>query len=354
MKDLLENKMFKVFIGAIILVILIIIIIAVLVSGKGGSVNAENLSYAGKMYYEKNPALLPQKNYDSATVSLSTLVSGGYISKDLNGIDCPSYVMVTNMNGKYDYTPFIRCNTNATTTLMSKLTAGITTTGSGLYNDNGKYIFKGENPNNYVKFGELLWRIIGLDENNNIKMIYSDVYVDYSEWDDRYNKDVDEDKGINEYIGNEKSRIKEYLDSFFSNEMNVENFTAARIARTTKFNTCIGKVDIESGNVNVCSETINERISTLTVEDYMKASLDKSCSFENNINCRNYNFLNLDGWTVNASSNNTHQVYFIDKDEGLKAVDAYYRAAVRPVIAIKNDISYVSGTGTMLDPYIIG
>lgn len=356
MKNLLENKMFKVFIGMILLIILIIVIAIVLVSGKNKTLSEQDLINAAQSYYQKNPALLPKENYDSVTIQLSTLVSNGYISSDKNGGICPAYVMVTNMNGTYSYTPFIKCNdnNNTTTSLMSKITASMTNTGSGLYNNNGKFIFKGENPNNYVRFGESLWRIIGLDENNNIKMIYSDIYIDYYEWDNRYNKDVNEDKGINEFIGSEKSRIKEYLDSFFSNELNIEKYTAARLTRTAKFNTCIGKYDINTGSINICSETINSRIATLTIDDYISASLDTSCNINNTVNCRNYNFLNQDGWTINANSTNSYQAYFIDKDKGLLSVDTYIRGAVRPVIALRNDVTYVSGSGTQLDPYMIG
>lgn len=357
MKKLLENKLFIVCISAILLIILIVIIALAIINGKNKTLTEQDLSIAAQSYYQKNPTLLPKENYDSTTVTLSTLVTNGLISSSKDGSTCPSYVMVTNMNGTYTYTPFIKCNTNNTnntTSLVSKLTVGITNTGSGFYNDNGKFIFKGENPNNYVRFGESLWRIIGLDENNNIKMIYSDIYVDYNEWDNRYNKDINEDKGINDFIGNEKSRLKEYLDSFFSNEYNIEKYTATRITRTTKFNTCIGKVDINTQNINTCSEIYNSRISTITIDDYINASLDNSCNINNTINCRNYNFLNLDGWTINANSSNSYQAYFIDQDKGLYPVDTYIRAAIRPVIALKNDVTYISGSGTQLDPYMIG
>lgn len=356
MKNLLENKLFKVLVGSIILIILVIIIVIVIVSGQNKKVTEQNLIAAAEAYYNANPTLLPKENYDSTTVQLSTLVNSGYISSDKEGANCPSYVIATNMNGKYSYTPFIKCNVDIATTptLMSKITADMTNTGSGFYNYDGKYIYRGENPNNYVKFADTLWRIIGLDENNNIKMIYSDVYVDYYEWDNRYNKDIEEDKGINEFIGSEKSRIKEYLDSFFSNKLNIDKFTAPRIARITKFNTCIGKVDITTGNIDICSETYRDRIATLTIDDYLDASLDESCSLDNTLNCRNYNFLNLDGWTINANSSNSYQAYFIDEDKGVYSVDAYIRGAVRPVIALKNDVIYASGSGTITDPYMIG
>lgn len=360
MKDLLENKLFKVFIGAILLVILIIIVAIILVGGKNKGLTEQDLINGATLYYQNNPALLPKENYDSTSVQLSTLISNGIISEEKNISTCPVYVMVTNMNGTYTYTPVMNCATtnNNSASLVSKLTASMTTTGSGLYNVNGKFIFRGENPNNYVKFGESLWRVIGLDENNNIKMIYSDIYIDYNEWDNRYNKDVTHtgiiDKGINDFIGNEKSRLKEYLDSFFSNENNIDKYTAARIARTVKFNTCIGKANIESGNINICSESYNSRISTITIDDYVNASLDNSCNYNDTMSCRNYNFLNLDGWTITANSANTYQAYFIDKDEGIYSKDTYIRSAIRPVIALKNDVIYVSGSGTMLDPYMIG
>ena len=259
MKELLENKLFKVCFGAIILIILIIVIVMLIVNSKNKTITELNLSNAAKAYYQKNAALLPKENYDSINVSLATLIAEGYINGDSEGATCPSYVTVTNMNGNYSYTPFIMCNSGNminTTSLVNKIVSNQVTTGSGLYNDNGKYIFKGENPNNYVRFGESNWRIIGLDENNNIKMIYSDLYVQYQAWDDRYNKDVDKTNGINEYVSNEKSRIKEYLDNFFTNEANVEKYIGARVAKTTKHTVCIGKADIESGDINICNKTI--------------------------------------------------------------------------------------------------
>ena len=355
MKDLLENKMFKVFVGIILLIIIIIVVAIIVISGQNKKLNEQDLINGAQLYYQKNQTLLPKENYDSATVQLSTLISSGYISSNKKGSTCPSYVMVTNMNGTYSYTPFIKCTTdNNTVSLMSKLTADMTTSGSGLYNENGKFIYRGENPNNYVKFGESLWRVIGLDENNNIKMVYSDVYVDYREWDNRYNKEINKDRGINNFIGEENSRIKEYLDSYFSNERNFKKYNAARIARTTKFTTCIDKHDIQTGNVNSCNVKYTARISTLTISDYINASLDTSCNINNTINCRNYNFLNQNSWTINAYSSNTYEAYVIDQNKGIYTMETHIREAIRPVIALRNDVSYVSGSGTEIDPYMIG
>mgnify|MGYP003292783336 CR=1 FL=1 len=61
----------------------------------------------------------------------------------------------------------------------------------------------------------------------------------------------------------------------------------------------------------------------------------------------------MPGWTINADSKNSYNVYYIDKDEGIQSTYAYIGKAIRPVIALKNDVIYVSGTGTQTDPFMI-
>lgn len=355
MKELFENKLIRITFLALIVVIILIIIIALLVSTGSKKVNEKNITKAAQDYYNANSNLLPKNNYDSTTVSLATLISTGYMSSKITS-NCPAYVTVTNMNGNYYYTPTIACDTTgiASSTLVSKITSSRVTTGSGLYYKDGEYIYRGEDPNNYVKFGESLWRIIGLDKNGNIKMIYSDLYLEYQPWDDRYNKDTDSQKGINEYLGNEKSRIKEYLDNFFNSSVNVEKFTPARISRTATHSACVGKLNLEKNSTNSCSKVLNNQMfSAITVKDYVNASLDSNCSINNTVTCQNYNFLNLPGWTANAYSGNTYSAYYIDDDEGIQLSDTYISRAIRPIITLRKDVYYHSGTGTMADPYMI-
>ena len=171
-KKLWENKMMRIFIVAIIFVILIILI-AILFLGKTKKVDENVLLNAAKKYYTTNSSLLPQNEFDSTTVSLATLVSSGYINSDSEGANCNSYVTVIKMNGTYQYAPIVNCNTsqNNLPTLISKITTGLTTTGEGMHSYNGKYIYRGQNPNNYVLFGGKKWRILGIDANNNIKKL---------------------------------------------------------------------------------------------------------------------------------------------------------------------------------------
>jgi len=352
MKKLLENKVFRICLISIIVIALIIIIAIVVMANINGKVTQASIVKAAQRYYENNPGLLPTENYDSSTVYLSTLVLGGYINGESEGANCPSYVIVTNINGKYSYTATNMCGT--TTLLAYKLKNNVVTSGAGLYNVNGTYVFRGENPNNYINLGNTKWRIIGLDENNNIKLIYNDSYIENLEWDDRYNKDMDDQVGINDYLGNEKSRIKAYLDTFFTSSNMSEEFTGNVLSLMTPHSVCVGKIDVDNNNNNVCSNILdNQRVSTITVGDYINASLDPSCSYNNSINCQNYNFLNSNSWTITATSRNTYQVYRISTYNGLQLVNASNLAPIKPVVALRNNVLYVSGSGTELDPYII-
>lgn len=56
--------------------------------------------------------------------------------------------------------------------VKEKLLENLTTVGEGLYEDKyeeGRYVYKGENPNNYLKFNDELWRIVSLEKGGTIK-----------------------------------------------------------------------------------------------------------------------------------------------------------------------------------------
>ena len=346
MQKIWDNKMMRIFISTIILIILIIIIVLVATSKGGKSLTENGLVNASKKYLNSNANMLPTNEYDYRTINLDTLVSNGYI-KSSNG--CNGYVTVVKIDNEYVYTPYLNCGNNSNETLVNHIKANTVTNGDGLYNINGNYIFRGENPNNYVSFGGLKWRIIGIDKSNNIKMMYSDIYVDYEVWDDRYNSVVDSQDGINDY---KVSRAKEYLDNYITN--NAELFTPERKAKLTRYDVCIGKVNMSDAKVDSCNEVLsNQLTSIITVNDYMNASLDSACSTTNIKNCQNYNFLNLNGWTITAKNTDNLYVYYVNNEEGIVESKGYIGKAMRTIIALRNDTLLVSGTGTEIDPYII-
>ena len=124
--------------------------------------------------------------------------------------------------------------------------------------------------------------------------------------------------------------------------------------RLATFTQCISKINLENQSIDACTETLdNQLVGMITAEDYISTSLDESCGLDNLKNCQNYNFLNKSSWTISGYSEDSVNVYYIDKYNGLRLGETYISRGVYPVIALKNDIIYISGTGTENDPYIV-
>ncbi len=73
-------------------------------------------------------------------------------------------------------------NINAKGNILKRITSSdlkqnIVTSGDGLYKDDieeNKYIYKGANPNNYIKLDNDLWRIISIEPDNTLKVMKQD------------------------------------------------------------------------------------------------------------------------------------------------------------------------------------
>ena len=67
----------------------------------------------------------------------------------------------------------------------------VITNGDGLYKDNyetGRFIYKGLNPNNYIKIDEEIYRIISIENNNSLKVVKDESIGKFS-WDTINNRD---------------------------------------------------------------------------------------------------------------------------------------------------------------------
>ena len=62
-------------------------------------------------------------------------------------------------------------------TTVDKLKNNVVTEGDGLYVDtyeDGRYVYKGGDPDNYLKFGGNLYRIISLEKDGTLKIVKKD------------------------------------------------------------------------------------------------------------------------------------------------------------------------------------
>lgn len=317
----------------------------------------EKLEIAAEKYMADYPNNLPTKENSPVVISATTLIENKYIKelkKYVKDPSCTANINVYYNDGKYDYQTYLTCSNFKTKTLIEKLKSDntISSYGEGLYEMNNELVYRGQNPNNYLKFAKKMWRIVKINSNKDILLIRSNLKdEEYGTWDDRYNTEATESTGINNYA---LSRVKYNLEKIYK-----KDFTEYS-DYLTEFNICIGKrvnaTDDKSGIIE-CGETINnQNIGLLPVYDYLNASLDNSCTNTTSEECKNYNYLvNNSGnwWTITGSGKSTYHVYIVDSTGSVYKESTNSSANYRYTITLKNDVLYKSGSGTSSDPYII-
>ena len=358
-----DNKsILYIIIGALALVVILVILIMIANGGKskntGYSKVEDNMVSAAKSYYNKYPDSLPVMDSASVSVSADTLIENSFLKPFSemvpNGDNCSGYVKVFKIGEDYSYFPYLNCPSEyESVTLSKKLTSSIVTSGDGLYSYNGKYIFRGEYPNNYIKFNDKMWRIIGVNGDGSIKLVYDESKVERNSWDDRYNSSKDGYYGINNF---RVSRLLEYLNDIYDNNKYVSKSNKNLLV---KHDWCIGKVpqsDVEIASLNLCSDVYSDLyIGTVQVDDILLSSLDSKCDSIYDTECTNYNYfftINT-GWTMNACSDNSYTAYN-SVGGSISFKNASNDNFVRPVINLNSNILYKSGTGTSEDPYVVG
>lgn len=358
-----EKKSYMyIFIGLAILILIIVLIVIFVNKSNSKSSKFEDIetqmAQAAEKYYDKNPNLLPQTEETSNTVNYDTLVENNLIKPlsemtDKN-VSCTGNVVVSKSGEEYAYFPSLNCNnTYKSTRLNDKIIESDTvTTGTGLYEINGEYVFRGEYPNNYVSFDGKKWRIIKINNDKSIKMVMIGEKDETTTWDNRYNSESKSYSGINDF---RVSRLLEFLNKSYEKNTYV---TKKNKKLLVKHSWCIGKLtekNTEISSLNLCNDTYDMYIGLLTVDEVLTGSVDENCKNIYDGECTNYNyFANFTKtWTLNASSNNTYTAFYVSAGSTM-----YQRTsssnAIKPVININSNVLYKSGTGTKENPYTIG
>ena len=286
-------------------------------------------------------------------------------------------------------------------TEIGKIFVEYATEGDGLYKDvyeEGRYIYRGQNPNNYITFNNETWRIIAKEADGTYKIIKNDVLANRA-FDEENNRSTENNtyctrplEGCGVYAAvegeysspsgsqkgtvTEDSSIKIYLnDDYYVNNINE---TAKNQMVSHSFN--IGAVEhlsqseADSIEKNIAGEKMYQwtgNVGLANVSDILRASTNPLCtsastSYSNTEVC-NSNYLLDKGiadvlyyWTINSYSvgagggSNYTWVGFSQY-----SILYVYNAPVgrstvvpRPVVFLKSDTT-LSGSGTSDDPFTI-
>jgi len=369
-------------IGVILIIIVLIIVMSLSTGGKLSYEKIESkLETAAEKYFKDNDSDLPKNIGETTKVDSDDLVSKGYIN-DLSeytdkDVTCSAEVIVGKTVEGYDYVASLDCDEDYKTEFLAdKLIAedlgkdlykmeDVVTIGETLGMDEDGYdlssnelmtgyIYRGENPDNYVKIGKNTYRIVKIDGNKDITLV-STLSKPKSSYDDRYNNEIEKKYGINDY---KVSRAYEKLTDYFKNSEK-EDFIKEKVA--TK-NVCIGarsEDETATDGSAECSVVMKGQVyGLLPLFDIINASLDPNCETATNRECTNYNYLmskQTTYWTMTPSTENTYMAYRISTSSTTPFLISKTNSSstLKFVYFLSNRLVYESGTGTESDPYIV-
>ena len=279
------------------------------------------------------------------------------------------------------------------------LKKNVVTTGDGLYADNtvdGRYIYRGGNPNNYIKLDNDLYRIMSVEKDGTIKVIKQESLGNMA-WDEgnaRYSTNS-EDFCYNRYdlygckawgsktttldtngnkvtqmpwevngtlrnLPDKEATLNTYLNNDFYNGLS-DDVKSLIVEGTWN----VGPTS--DGQTNL-SESIKEesaykwkgKIALMSVTDYVKVSTNSACtslnayssnsSCYNNSNTHNYLYSNNWPWTVSPHAYSYTSNVFNVYGGGLLSSGAYNGYSVRPAFFLSAKTT-LNGEGSEADPY---
>ncbi len=229
--------------------------------------------------------------------------------------------------------------------------------GDGLYEDRyeeGKYTYKGANPNNYVTFNneKAGWRIISIEKNGTIKLLKNESVIN-NLWNSPSSNDWSKPAELNTYLN---SDYYNSLTSMAQSQIVTHDFSIGAVKENDN-NDMAGQINDEN------SEKWNGKIALVTASEYIRANSNISkCGSLEYLNdyastCNNTNWMfNADDWwtlsPINDSSSDVHLIY----SQGVmsRGTVNYSSHAVRPVVCLSSDVKIIGGIGTKSNPYKIG
>ena len=279
------------------------------------------------------------------------------------------------------------------------------------------YRYIGADPNNYVKFNDELWRIIGVFDTDDgtgkvekrLKIIRNESIGNYS-WDNKdtttgaetaYGKNEWTDARLN-YLLNPGHESETNGGSLYWNRKSGTCYKGQNNSTTSCDFTSTGLTDTAKSMIGDAkwylggSSTYNDvtppmfytrergttvysghstswigKVGLMYPSDYGYATSGGSSTNRNSClakelynwdssgysDCKNNDWMynsNIWQWTMSPRADNSDNVFYVNRTGYVYYDRAYYTYAGRPVVYLKSTIKVISGSGTTSSPYILG
>ena len=244
------------------------------------------------------------------------------------------------------------------TTTIGGQEVEIVSSGDGLYEDeyeDGKYTYKGANPNNYITFNNETWRIISVDPHVIMKI----------KRNESHGKRAFHSGNSNDW---ETSDIKTYLNDTYlptiiANQDKIVPHTWSIGGVSTGNSDLADQINDENG-----TQSQSASVGMITVSEYLRANTNTeqcgnlSINNTNKTTCKTTNWMYSivpSGsllWTISSLASYSLNVFDVSgTTSGAGRVHnnfAYNSYGVSPVLYLKSDIT-LTGDGSQGNPYVI-
>lgn len=185
----------------------------------------------------------------------------------------------------------------------------------GLYRTSNGFVYKGKNVNNYVKYSNLIWRIVQINSDGTIDIVLDD-YINILKWNEKVVDYTDSD-------------INKYLNDKFLNVLNKDLLSK----------TIVCKDVVDDLNKFSCNDTdVKNYVRLLNVNEFLN-SKEEETFISNGKNI----------WLSNHGTKGTWNI----NDTNISYSEPTETYLIKPVVTLKNSVPYLSGKGTGDSPYII-
>ena len=264
----------------------------------------------------------------------------------------------TGLKNGTSYNIAVRVTSNIGKTLTKQtvesvnITDSVVTSGDGLYEDeyeDGRYVYRGSNPDNYIWFNNELWRIIAKEADGTYKILKNDLLSNQA-WDSSDSNNWAKPTTLNTYLNGE---YYEGLDSSTKDYIVSHKWGIGAV--TSNNNDLAAQIASENGT------TWTGNVGLIAHSDYLRANSDMvncgtfSLSNDNYSTCKTTDWMYISGsywWTISSRAVIPNYVWFVTKDGRISSNAAHYLVAPRPVVYLKSDIT-LNGSGTSEDPFQI-
>ena len=285
-------------------------------------------------------------------------------SNDVTYDNKESGLTSTNVQGAIDelYGKAQQCSSNSNDKVEDM--GGTVSSGDGLYADSyedGRYFYKGKNPNNYITFNDepAGWRIISLEPDGAIKIIRNDSIGDMA-WNSSNNNNWTRPSSLNTYLN---STYYNELNSTAKSQIVTHDFSIGALANTSCLTDAINNENeiIWKGKIALAnaSEYLRTDSNTNACTGGAEDPYGSVCNGRTNWMYNGKTYWLLTPFIENTS-NSTSGAYVVDSayrslgTRGGKNSNGTIsdRETIRPVVYLSSSVT-LSGSGTSSDPYVI-